>query len=164
MFGKKIFLLAAGYIAGNVVSSLYNNKKGKDVQTALKKAKKTGEDEKKVLIDNVVNTQRNFFEDLKKNFFTEENKNKILAKKDDFMVLVDTYTKDSEKFIADMKKLGKDHTATTQKKVEKMYQEAKTEITKKMKDISPETMDEIKGKLLNSYEDIKKTIVKNTKK
>jgi hypothetical protein len=37
MFNKKFFLLAAGYIAGGVVSSLYNKKKPKDLKAELKK-------------------------------------------------------------------------------------------------------------------------------
>ena len=65
MFGKKLLFLAAWYVAGNVVSSLYSTKKGKDLQSEMKKAKKSWT-ETQVFISNVLDTQKNFFSDIRK--------------------------------------------------------------------------------------------------
>jgi len=40
MSKKALLWLAGGYVAGNIVASLYTKKKGKDIQADIKKAKK----------------------------------------------------------------------------------------------------------------------------
>gem|GEM_PF-3282664 len=43
MFNKKTLLLAAGYVFGSVVSSLYSKKKPADLKKDIQKSKKEGE-------------------------------------------------------------------------------------------------------------------------
>jgi hypothetical protein len=40
MLNKKVLFLAAGYVLGGVVSSLYNKKKPEDIKKELKAARK----------------------------------------------------------------------------------------------------------------------------
>ncbi|GEM_PF-1147461 len=83
MFGRKILFLAAGYVAGNVVSSLYADKKGKELQSEMKKAKKVGKD-KELLLSGFMDTQKNFFKSLESMIPKEHKKTYSLKKKEAF--------------------------------------------------------------------------------
>lgn len=79
MLGRKILFLAAGYVAGNVVSSLYTQKKWKDFQTDIKKAK-TKWNETEVFVKGFVSTQKSLLSDLE-SLVPKQHKKLFEAKK-----------------------------------------------------------------------------------
>ncbi len=126
MIGRKVLFLAAGYVAGNVVSSLYTRKKWKDFQKDIEKAKKEGT-EAEVFVKGFLDTQKNFLMDIesmipaeKKKLFEEkkqevanfwnkmkEDGTKILTqvvKRDGPKILVQEKKKDEKKLLAQEKK------------------------------------------------------------
>jgi len=102
MFGRKILFLAAGYIAGNVVSSLYSTKKGKDFKASIKKAQKDG-GEKKVFLSNFFDTQKNLFKDLE-NLIPKKHKKLFESKKKEAIKIWNTLKLEWAKFLKDIDK------------------------------------------------------------
>ncbi len=97
MFGRKILFLAAGYVAGNVVSSLYTQKKWKDFQTDIKKAK-TQWNETEVFVKGFVNTQRSLFSDLE-SLIPKQHKKLFEAKKKEAIKAWDVMKKEGKSLI-----------------------------------------------------------------
>jgi hypothetical protein len=97
MFGKKILLLAAWYVAGNVVASVYSWGK--------KKAKKTqGKEDIKLMVENFISTQKNFVSDIEEKYVSEENREKLSEKKKQFLKHSEKYIKEWEKLLAEVSK------------------------------------------------------------
>ena len=74
MFWRKVLFLAAGYVAGNVVASMY----GKNKKTV--KNVKSKEDIRS-MVDNFLDTQKNFISDVEQKYVSEGNREKIAEKK-----------------------------------------------------------------------------------
>ncbi|MBT3727272.1 hypothetical protein HOG21_06515 [bacterium] len=91
MSKKNIFLLAAGYIAGGIISSLYSKKKPGELKDELDKNEEGKEADFKVLLGNFIDIHQSLFEDLKVHVITEENKEKLNKKKEELIVVVDSY-------------------------------------------------------------------------
>jgi len=87
MFGKKILFLAAGYVAGNMVASVYSSKKKR-----LKKAQ--GKEDIKLIVEGFLDTQKNFLADMEKKYLSEENQEKLSQKKSDFKKFSEKYLKE----------------------------------------------------------------------
>lgn len=97
MFGRKILFLAAGYVAGNMVASVYSWGK--------KKAKKTQwKEDIKLMAENFLNTQKSFIADIEKKYISEENKEKLTEKKKQFLKQSEKYIKQWEKLLAEVSK------------------------------------------------------------
>ena len=84
MFGKKILFLLTGYIAGNAVASVYNGK-----HTKFKKPESAKDVQD--MVEQFLHTQKRFITDIEKKYLSQENKQKILEKKDDFLKLAEKY-------------------------------------------------------------------------
>ncbi len=108
MFLRKLILLLSWYIAWSVVSSLYSNKKWKDLKISLSKAKNAWKNEKKLLLDNIIETQKNFIWDLERLFFTDENKKYITDKKEELVNIINNYKIEWEKLLKTLKEWWKD--------------------------------------------------------
>lgn len=74
MSKKNIFLLAAWYIAGGIVASIYSKKKPEELKTELESAKESGKWSFKVIMDNFVDTHANMIDNLKKNYLVKKIK------------------------------------------------------------------------------------------
>lgn len=95
MFGRKILFLAAWYVAGNVVSSVYNGSKntGKSIKAKT---------DPKILAKKFITTQKNFISDMEKRYVSDENKDKLEQKKKQFAEVSEKYLQQWEKLISDI--------------------------------------------------------------
>lgn len=157
MFNKKTLLLAAWYVFGSVVSSLYNKKKPADLKKDLKKSRKEGEWDFKVLFDNFLETQRNLFHDLKLGILSDKNKKIFESKKKDVLKIVDTYKAEGQELLSELKVKWKDFVVEASEKLENLYKEKQSDI-EELKKVAPEKANDLKDKLLASFEDFKKKI------
>ncbi|NVP17473.1 hypothetical protein HUU51_02025 [Candidatus Gracilibacteria bacterium] len=159
MSKKNLFLLAAGYVAGGLIASLYNKKKPEQLKKELNKAKETGEGSFKVLVDNFLETHTNLLDDLKKEVLTPENLAKFESHKEDVLKIIDSYKQKGNELINELKQNGKGYILVIQKKLEDLYNEKLSEIDS-LKDLAPEKVNELKNKLFLSFEELKKEIKK----
>ena len=149
-----MFLLAAGYIAWGLVSSLYGKKKPKDLKTELKEWKENGEWEFKVLLSNFVDTHKNLLQDIEKEIMSDKNKALFLEKKAQLLEIADTYKAEGNRLLEELKYNGKTYLVEASDKLEGLYKEKKAEL-EELKEISPEKALELKGNLLEAFEEIR---------
>ena len=154
MSKKWLFALAAWYVAWSVVASVFSKKKWKDVKKELENVKDSKEDTFKVLLNNFVDTQKNLLDAIKEEVLTDENKALYKEKKAELIAVLEDYKVDWEKLIEQLKNEGWDIAKTWKKKIEKLYEEKKVKIDKLIWD-APEIAEDIKERLLLSYEDFK---------
>ena len=159
MFSKKLALLAAGYVAGNVVSSLYNAKKWKDVKKTVAKAKQSGENEKSVIINNIIDTHKNFFEDVK-GLLSEDNQKLLESKKVDVLKVVDSFKVEWDKLLKGVWW----KTAWARSKLEKLYDEKRDDIRSHLQEVSPDDMKKVTDKLFTYFDSFMWKIKTTSKK
>lgn len=159
MSKKNIFLIAAWYIAGWLVASIYNKKKPEQLKKELLKAKETWEGSFKILLDTFVDTQANLIEDIKKEILSEKNIKLFNEHKEEIFKILDSYKEKGNLLLEELKVNWKDYLVIISEKLEKLYNEKISEI-ESLKWIAPEKMEELKDKLLSAYEDLKKEIMK----
>ncbi len=92
MFWRKIFFLAAWYIAGNVVNSLYSTKR----KRALKSQK---QEDMKLMVDDFVDTQKNLITDLENKYIPKEHTSTYDKKKKEFLDLAKKYTQKGKELL-----------------------------------------------------------------
>jgi len=112
MLGRKILFLAAWYVAGNVVSSLYTSKKGKDLQAEMQKAKKKWS-ESEVFIANILETQKNLFSDVSR-FIPKEHQKTFESKKKELLSTFNWLKKQGETFLKNLEE-SSEKSKTTKK-------------------------------------------------
>lgn len=154
MFNKKFFLLAAWYIAGNVVTSLYNKKKPKDLRKEIEEGKQAGKSEISIIMANFVETHKNVLEDLEQTIMSDKNKAFFLEKKAQLLEIAEGYKIEGLKLLAEVQEKGKSHLVEVSDKLEKLYLEKKDELNE-LKEISPEKVQELKANLLVTFEELK---------
>ena len=159
MFSRKIALLAAGYVAGNIVSSLYNSQKWKDVKKTVSKARKAGEDDKTVIIHNIIDTHKNFFEDVK-GMLSEDNQKLLEKKKSQVLGVVDSFKSEWDKLLKDA--AGRTNSVST--KVQKLYDEKKDELRSHLQEVSPDEMKAVTDKLFTYFDTFMWKLKKQTPK
>ncbi len=147
MFSRKIALLAAGYVAGNIVSSLYNSKKWKDLKKTAIKAKESGENDKSVIINNIIDTHKNFFEDMK-TMLSEDNQKLLDKKKVQILSVVDSFRSEWDKLIKEVG--GKTSSIST--RVQDLYDEKKDELRTHLHEVSPDEMKAVTDKLFTYFD------------
>ncbi len=95
MFWKKILFLAAWYLAGNVVASVYSSKKKRT-------KKRKWKEDVKALFENFLETQKNFISDVEKKYLSEETQEKFSEKKKDFLKHAKKYTQQGKKILEEL--------------------------------------------------------------
>ncbi len=151
---NKLLMLAAGYVAWSVVSSLFSKDKWDKLRKKMDAAKKKWEDTHGVILDHFIETQKSALDSLKSQALTDENVSKFNEKKKDLLKVVDDYKKQWEKMLKDLDKNGEDYISEAQEKLEKLYQEK----TSQIKDIKWEDVQAVWKKLLAKFEDFKAKI------
>lgn len=159
MSKKNIFLLAAWYVAGWIIASIYNKKKPEELKKELSKAKEAWEGSFKILLDTFINTQANLIEDLKKEVLSEKNMKLFNEHKDEVLKIIDSYKEKGNLLLKELKENGKDYLVVISEKLEKLYEEKISEI-ESLKWMAPEKVEELKSKLLSTYDELKKEIKK----
>ncbi len=96
MFGRKILFLAAGYFAGNVVASIYGNK-GKKTKKIQSK------EDVKSMLENFLDTQKNFLTDIEKKYISDENRELLAKKKEEFWKFAEKYIQQWESLLQEIK-------------------------------------------------------------
>lgn len=158
---KKLFYLAMGYIAWNAVSSLYWNKKWKELKKDMKKASNDKHDPKMVLIENFIETHKNFFNDLKEMVESEENRQYFKDKKEEVLDLIERYKEDSEWMIDELKWKWKKYIEEVSVKLEEFYKEKKKEWEAYLTSAwAKEELGHFKEKLGEVYEELKSKLKK----
>lgn len=166
MSKKNIFLLAAGYIAGGLVASLYWKKRSSDLRRDIAEAKEKGEWSFKILVNNFLATHENLIENIKWEIMTEENVKMFNDKKDELIKILNTYKTRANAILRDLKKKWESYLWEASKKLEALYKEKLAEI-KALKDIAPEKLEELKLKLEDAFNEMKDemdNLVKSTKR
>lgn len=159
MSKKNLFLLAAWYVAGWIIASLYNKKKPDQIKKDIDKAKEKWESTFKVLVDNFVQTHANLIDDVKKELLSEKNLAKYKEHKEEILKIIDSYKEKSNLLLDELKVKWKNHLYVASEKLEKLYNEKVTEI-EQLKWLAPEKISDLKESLLSSFEEIKKEIKK----
>ena len=159
MSKKNIFLLAAWYIAGWFIASLYGKKKPGELQKDLEKSRKEGEGDLKVVIDNFIDTHSNLIEKLKKQVLTKENKELFNSKKEEVLNIVEVYKKQWTELVEELKAKWKDFLVEASDNLEKMYEE-KVEEIEQLKEVAPEKAKALKEDLKETFEEVKEKIKK----
>lgn len=158
---KKLFYLAMGYLAWNTISSLYWTKKWKELKKDMKKALISKHDPKMVLLENFIETHKNFFTDLKDLVGSEESKQYFEDKKNDILWLIERYREDSEWMILELKWKWKKYIEEVSLKLEEFYKEKKREWEEYLSSTwAKEELGHFKEKLGQVYEELKAKIKK----
>lgn len=161
MSKKNLFLLAAWYVAGWIISSLYNSKKPEELKKTLKEAKEKWDGSFKILVDTFIETHTNLIDDLREELLSEKNKKLLTDHKDDILNIIDSYKEKWNLLIEELKINGKSYLYETTEKLDLLYREKILELDE-LKSIAPDKMELLKDKLLLSFEELKKEI-KNVK-
>ena len=157
MFNKKFFLVAAGYIAGNVIGSLYNKKTPSALQKELEDSKQSGQGEAKVLLANFVETHKNVLADLENTIMSDKNKALFAEKKGQLLEIAEGYKIEGLKLLAEIQDKWASHLVEVSDKLEKLYLDKKDELNQ-LKEISPEKVKELKNNLLATFEELQSKI------
>jgi len=159
MSKKNIFLLAAWYVAWGIVSALYNKKKPVELKKDLEKSRKSWDGDFKVMLNNFIDTHENLISDLKDYVLTDKNKKIYKEKKDELLLVVDTYKKQWQELAEELKVKWKEFVVEASDTLEKLYEEKKEEI-EEIKKVAPEKVKELKEKAKEVVEEVKKEIKK----
>ncbi len=157
MSKKNIFLLAAWYVAGWIIASLYSKKKPSELKKDLENSKENWEGEFKVMLNNFVDTHSNLLEDLKTHIMTDKNKELFNEKKEELLSLVEDYKKQWVELTEELKVKGKEFLVEASDNLEKLYDEKKEEIAV-IKDIAPEKVKGLWKELKETFNEVKKKI------
>ncbi len=163
MSKKNIFLLAAWYFAGWIISSIYSKKTSTTLKKDLKSAKENWTWSFKVLVDNFLDTQTNMIDDVKKEVFSEKNKKLFNEHKEELLEILESYKEKGNILLEELKVKWKDYANTTSEKLEKLYNEKIKEI-EELRWVAPEKMDELKSRLFANFKELKAKIKSDIKK
>ena len=159
MSKKNIFLLAAWYVAGWFIASLYSKKKPGELKKELEQSRKEGEGDFKVLIDNFIDTHTVLIDKLKKEVLTDKNKELFNEKKEEVLKIVDVYKKQWTELVEELKTKWADFITEASDNLEKMYEE-KIEEIEQLKEVAPEKAKELKDDLKETFDEVKEKITK----
>lgn len=111
--------LAAWYVAGNVVASMYGSSKKRKKKSAGSK------EEVKLIVEGFLDTHKNFISDVEKKYIPKDKREVFEEKKNAFLTAAQKYMKKGEEMIQDIKeneavksstkKAGKTMTALSEK-------------------------------------------------
>jgi len=147
-----MLLLLWGYVVWNIVNSLYNDTKWKELKKEIKQANKDWYDSKRLIVDNFIETHSNLLKWLKKDILTEENIAYFNDKKDEAIKIVDEYKKKWEEVLSDLKWKGTDFVGSKKDDISDLYDEGKKTF-EKAKIKTPKQVKKLKDKLMAKVED-----------
>lgn len=156
---KKLLALLWVYASWVVAALLYNKKSPSEIKTELDNAKASWDKDLKVLFNNFIEIHQNLLDTLKTKLLTDENRDLLYSKKDEFLSLAVDFKVKAEKVFDEYKDLGKDYTNEWIEKLEKFYNEKLNEI-EDLKKKTPEKIEEVKSKIVNYYNEIKSKMKK----
>lgn len=159
MSKKNIFLLAAWYIAGGFIATLYGKKKPGELKKELETSRKEGEWDFKVMIDNFIDTHSTLIEKLKKEVLTDKNKELFKEKKEELLNVVDSYKNEWTKLVEELKVQWKEFLTEASDNLEKIYEE-KVEEIEQLKEVAPEKAKELANELKETFDEVKEKIKK----
>ena len=163
MSKKNLFLLAAWYVAGWIIASIYWKKKQAEIQKEIVDAKEKWEWNFKIFVDNFIDIHQNMLNDLKTQVMTEENIKLFNDKKDEILQIIDVYKVKWTELIEELKNNWKEYIVVVSEKLELLYNEKREEI-ESLKWVAPEKITELKNWLLASFEELKNEIKNYNKK
>jgi len=157
MSKKNIFLLAAWYVAGWIVATLFTKKKPGELKKELVKSKSEWEGDFKLIFDDFIDTHKNLIEELKKQVLTDKNKELLKGKKEELLKVVDVYKSEWLKIADELKIKWKEFLVEASDNLEKLYEEKKDEI-EQLKEIAPIKAKELANNLKESFDEAKEQI------
>jgi len=159
MSKKNIFLLAAWYVAGGFIATMYGKKKPGELKKELETSRKEWEGDFKVMMDNFIDTHSSLIEKLKKEVLTDKNKELFKEKKEELLSVVDSYKKQWTELVEELKVQWKEFLTEASDNLEKMYEEKKEEIDG-IKDSIPGKVEELADDLKETFDEVKEKIKK----
>lgn len=154
----KILTIAWWYVAGTMIASSLDPKKKKKI----KKIKEDWWDVMQFLLNDFVETHKKLFESAKEEVLTPENKKKFESKKKQLMKLADSYKKQAEKTLIDLKENGVEAARNWIIRMEEIYEEQKLKVDELII-IAPGKASDFKDTFLDSASNLKNEIIKKMK-
>jgi len=160
-WNKKFFILGVWYFVGLSIASMFNNKKWKDLTKEMDTCEvpegecKLCKWKLKILMHNILEIHENLFEKVRKEVMTEENKEYFNRKKLELQDSLEDYKDEGMKILADLQVKGKDYSEVAKEKLEELFEERKEDFETFKKD-APKKFNEIKDKLLDEYNNLRK--------
>lgn len=154
----KILTIAWWYVAGTMIASSLDPKKKKKI----KKIKEDWWDVMQFLLNDFVETHKKLFESAKEEVLTPENKKKFESKKKQLMKLADSYKKQAEKTLIDLKENGIEAARNWIIRMEEIYEEQKLKVDELII-IAPGKASDFKDTFLDSASNLKNEIIKKMK-
>jgi len=108
------------------------------------------------LAENLWETNKSFFEDVKKKVDTQQTREILEKGKNIATDIVKDYTAQGQKLLAQWDKDG--NIEEIQSKLEKLYQEKKKQVSEMYSGMDTKKLEDIKKKLLTAYKEIKAKI------
>lgn len=150
---KKTMIILAWAYGLWVAATLLNNKKtSKEISLEIENSQKEWKKPCEVMFKNFVLVHKNLFEKLKKEYYTEENKEKVTN-------LVEDYKEKVDWLYADYKEKAAEYGKQWGHKLEDYYKEKIDEIDE-FKNQIPDYIEEAKTKLKEKYQELRNEIKK----
>ncbi len=128
--GQKTLLLVGWYVVWSLITSLYNDKKGKKVREELEEVKWDNKEAQKIIINNFIDTHKNLLESFKKNILTEENKTLLNQKFDKAKNEFENFVEDKKEDLKDLQKNTPNKINKIKKNIVSKFSEVKEKISK----------------------------------
>ncbi len=158
MLGNKLLLAAAAYVAWTVVTSVFSSKKWDKIREEIEVAKENGEDTKKVILNNFIDTHVNALDWLKAKYVTDENKALFDQKVVEIKSLIKDLAKEGESLLVELQDKWWDYTEEAKQNLKKTYSEKKAQVEELAG--KPDKMEKLKAKLTATYKELKEKIEK----
>lgn len=154
MSKKVLFLLAVGYVAWNIVWSMFSSRRSEDIKKDISKAKKGWEDTTEIYFDTVVDVNSNMYNSFKECVFTPKNKKLLANKKAELFDYISRLKEESLELLENAKEVWKEKSEDAIKMIENFYKTKKIEILEKFSE-SKEELSELQDKLEKEYKKLK---------
>lgn len=133
----KMFLLGAGYLAGLLVALKFNKKS----PTELEKDWNSPDDRYNSIGKNLLDIHKNLFETVEEVVFSPENKKRIAEYKEQFLIELDMFRKESEIKLEEWKKRGFEKKTEVEADLRDLY-ERRVELLEQAKQKGIELLEE----------------------
>lgn len=149
---KKIIIALGAYVAGNVVSSVFNEKSGKTLKKDMKKGQEEGKEKSEVLVENFLKTQEKFLLAAKKFVLSTDEYQALVEHKEKVLSEAQKYIDEGKKAMSNV--AGK--TQSAQKKLEKTYEEYSNGAVKRFPKAGKKFLGNVKESLKEAFDEVRK--------